>query len=239
MSKSKPKEKEWKSPTFNVATGCRSYGRQYKEGEVYFDEDLMSSTPEEVKKCETMAKSTLEVLLGGKNEQISTQLVHQNLRYLHDFLNSKASNNMREPFCKFLAENQLFKAWLAVYTLKSTPPGFDMDSEVSKLPEVYGYVVALVELAMNFHHSKIFLEQNCLEPLIADLKENSPKDNQYFNHSMNQQVAANYLVILQLIAQDNIQQSGLDEKILKTGINKILVPFIKFRYSLSKTDIIY
>lgn len=231
MSKSKPKEKEWKAPTFNAATGCRAFGRQYSAGSVYFDEDLVSSKPEEVKKCEAMAKSTFEVLLSGQKEQIDTRLVHQNMRYLHDFLNSKASNEVREQFCQFLAENQLLKAWLAFYTLKSTP-GFDMNSEMSKLPQIYGYVVAIMELVMNFHHSKLFLEQNCLEKLIADLKENSPKDNQNFHHSMNQQVATNYLVILQLIVQEYVQQSGLDEKILKTGINGILVPFIKFRYSV-------
>lgn len=233
MSKGKEKEKEWKSPTFHAATGCRSFCRQYQTGSVYFDEDLVISSAEEVLKCEAMAKSTFDVLLTGQKEKIDTKLVHENLRYLHDFLNSKASNGVRERFGQFLAENQLFRAWLAICNLKATTSGFQMDNEVSKLPQIYGYVAAIMELVMNFHHSNIFLEQNCLEPLIADLKANSPKDRDSFHHNIHQQVATNYLVILQLIVQDTVQLGSLEEPFLKAGINGILVPFIKYRFDLS------
>ena len=226
-------EKGWKFPKFTSSSGTRnkSYEHNYTAGSVYFDEDAVKSTGEEVQKCEEIATCTFDKIVTGRREEIDTDLVHQNVRYLHDFLNSQASDEVREQFCRFLASHQLFAAWLALVNLRSNPSGFEVDNKESRAQKILEYVVSIMELVMNFNQTESFLKLNCLETLINELKLNSPcRDQEDFDCRIKRQLANNYLVILQLIVQDQVHSTKFHETLLNACVNEILVPYINYRY---------
>ena len=193
-------EKEWKFPKFTSSskTHKKSYAHDYTSGCVYFDEDAVKSSGEEMQKCEEMATHTFDTILSGQLEEIDTNLVLQNVRYLHDFLNSEAADEVREQFSSFLADHQLFAAWLALVNLRSNPSASnEMNNKESSLQKIFGYVVSIMELVMNFHQTEGFMKQNCLEALLGELKLNSPcRDQANFDHGIKRQLVSNYLVIL-------------------------------------------